>query len=86
MLVVYDGGAGRHEDAEPDRVAGGGGLAVVHPAPVHALVRDGQAAHLQPGQQPGHLRPLKRSRRHMEIKYLLNNIITQNDLMMVCRT
>ena len=38
VIVVDDWGGGRDEDAQPDRLYHGGGLAVVHPAPVPPLV------------------------------------------------
>ena len=47
VLVVDDGRTGRDEDIEPDGLDRGGGLAVVHPAPVPPLVRYGEGAHLQ---------------------------------------
>ena len=47
------------QDAEGDAVYLGGGLAVVHPALVLALVSDGQAAQHQAGEHPGHARVLK---------------------------
>ena len=47
VIVVYDGRAGWDQDIEPDRLDGGWGLTVVHPAPVPPLVRYGEGAHLQ---------------------------------------
>ena len=38
VVVVDDGRGGRDQDAQSDRLDHGGGLAVVHPAPVAALV------------------------------------------------
>ena len=54
VIVVDDWGGGRDEDAQPDRLYHGGGLAVVHPAPVAAFVRDGQTRHHQLRQRAGH--------------------------------
>ena len=38
VIVVDDGRGGRDQDAQSDRLDHGGGLTVVHPAPVAALV------------------------------------------------
>ena len=38
VVVVDDGGRGGDQDTQSDRLYHGGGLAVVHPAPVQTLV------------------------------------------------
>ena len=54
VIVVDDWRWGRDEDAQSDRLYHGGGLAVVHPAPVATLVWDGQPGHHQLRQGAGY--------------------------------
>ena len=54
VVIVDDGGRGGDQDAQSDRLYHGGGLAVIHPAPVPALVWYRQVGHHQLGQWAGH--------------------------------